>query len=87
VVLAPEASADVRNQLIGELTNLTRAPDLTAWAERALPRKNQLSIPDAMKVESAFVDQLDRLCQEAPAESCYSACNFDPLSWGIGVQN
>ena len=19
--------------------------------------------------------------------SCYSACNFDPLSWGIGVQN
>jgi hypothetical protein len=18
---------------------------------------------------------------------CYSACNFDPLSWGIGVQN
>lgn len=69
VVLAPEASADVRNQLIGELTNLTRAPDLTAWAERALPRKNQLSIPDAMKVESAFVEQLDRLCQEAPAES------------------
>ena len=68
-MLAPEASADVRNQLIGELTNLTRAPDLTAWAERALPRKNQLSIPDAMKVESAFVEQLDRLCQEAPAES------------------
>jgi hypothetical protein len=20
-------------------------------------------------------------------EECYSACNFDPLSWGIGVQN
>lgn len=69
VVLAPEASADVRNQLIGELTNLTRAPDLTAWAKKALPRKNQLSIPDAMKVEAAFVEQLDRLCQEAPAES------------------
>ena len=28
---------------------------------------------------------------EAPAAlqgfECYSACNFDPLSWGIGVQN
>ena len=22
-----------------------------------------------------------------PASACYSACNFDPLSWGIGVQN
>ena len=21
------------------------------------------------------------------AVDCYSACNFDPLSWGIGVQN
>jgi hypothetical protein len=21
------------------------------------------------------------------AALCYSACNFDPLSWGIGVQN
>jgi TPR repeat protein len=21
------------------------------------------------------------------AADCYSACNFDPLSWGIGVQN
>jgi hypothetical protein len=20
-------------------------------------------------------------------DECYSACNFDPLSWGIGVQN
>lgn len=23
----------------------------------------------------------------AKANSCYSACNFDPLSWGMGVQN
>ena len=24
---------------------------------------------------------------EARKIVCYSACNFDPLSWGIGVQN
>jgi uncharacterized protein len=23
----------------------------------------------------------------AKDNSCHSACNFDPLSWGIGVQN
>ena len=27
----------------------------------------------------------DRLT--AQSQECYSACNFDPLSWGIGVQN
>lgn len=79
-MLAPEASADVRNQLIGELTNLTRAPDLTAWAERALPRKNQLSIPDAMMVEAAFVEQLDRFCQDTPAGS------NDSLAEGNGLE-
>jgi DNA invertase Pin-like site-specific DNA recombinase len=29
------------------------------------------------------------LCFDASrlARNCYSACNLDPLSWGIGVQN
>ena len=79
-MLAPEASADVRNQLIGELTTLTKEPALTAWAQRALPRKNQLSIPDAMMVEAAFVEQLDRFCQDTPAGS------NDSLAEGNGLE-
>ena len=25
--------------------------------------------------------------RDLDVHECYSACNFDPLSWGIGVQN
>jgi hypothetical protein len=50
------------------------------------------------RLEAALVDQLaeaKRLCAASgrPARVfrdfryCVSACNFDPLSWGIGVQN
>lgn len=30
----------------------------------------------------ALIDEIVGNC-----DGCYSACNFDPLSWGIGVQN
>jgi len=40
---------------------------------------------------SRQVARLRACLSEAPAAlqgfECYSACNFDPLSWGIGVQN
>src|SRR5271169_4945929 len=40
--LAPEASATLRDRLIGELSGLATADEATAWAQRALGAKNTL---------------------------------------------
>ena len=40
-------------------------------------------IPDKAEVALEYPDKL----YIGTFERCYSACNFDPLSWGIGVQN
>jgi hypothetical protein len=54
VKLMPDASARLRDQLIVEVEQFRDANSLTAWAYRALPLKNQLSIADAQAVEAAF---------------------------------
>src|SRR5262249_4510124 len=41
-ILTPEASAALRNRLLGELGNLTSADEATAWARRAIGAKNTL---------------------------------------------
>jgi len=33
-----------------------------------------------------YIEKRERLMAQRTS-TCYSACNFDPLSWGIGVQN
>ena len=40
--LAPEASAALRDRLLGELSSLASADEATAWAQRALGAKNTL---------------------------------------------
>jgi ERF superfamily len=57
--LAADASVRLRDRLIFELEQ-TDAASLTAWAHRALPFKNQLSIADAQAVELAFDAALAR---------------------------
>jgi hypothetical protein len=37
--------------------------------------------------ERAWQDLVDRATKENGARDCHSACNIDPLSRGIGVQN
>jgi ERF superfamily protein len=68
VKLTPEASARLRDQLTVEVEQFRDANSLTAWAYRALPLKNQLSIVDAQAVEAAFDAKL-RLLEEAPTVS------------------
>jgi hypothetical protein len=53
-VLAAEASAAAREQLLAEMENLPRTDDLDGWAYRCLPTKNTLTAPDARLVEEAF---------------------------------
>ena len=66
--LAVDVSAELRDRLILELKQVKPGPDaLTAWAQRSLPRKNELSTPDARAVELAFEAALAGHDETAPA--------------------
>jgi hypothetical protein len=63
--LAPEASAALRDRLVGELSGLASAEDATMWAQRALGAKNTLRDVDAAVVEVAFASRLAELGEGA----------------------
>jgi hypothetical protein len=56
--LAPEASATLRDRILGELSGLASADDATAWAQRALGAKNALRNVDAAIVEAVFASRM-----------------------------
>lgn len=71
-VLASEASAALRDQLIAEINNLKDGDDLALWAHRRLPSKNTLTTDDAVTVENAYrtvVGALDREVMDAISET------------------
>ncbi len=53
-LLAAEASAALRDQLIAEIQRLNEAEELALWAHRRLPAKNTLTADDARIVEAAY---------------------------------
>ena len=57
-MLRPEASAELRNRLLGELSNLASGDDAALWAHRSLPEKNRLTSADAQRVEEGFKARL-----------------------------
>jgi hypothetical protein len=61
LVLEPEKSAALRDQLVRELVALASAAEATAWAQRALGDKNTLRTADAAVVEAAFASRLAEL--------------------------
>jgi hypothetical protein len=63
--LAPEASAALRDRLLGEVPGFATADDATAWARRALGAKNTLRDVDATVVEVAFAARMAELGDEA----------------------
>jgi len=52
-VLATDASAALRDQLIAEMQQLKDGEELALWAHRQLPAKNTLTADDARAVETA----------------------------------
>jgi len=70
-VLAADASAALRDQLLAEMANMTAAEELSGWAHRSLPAKNKLTSADAQLVERAFGSKLNALPgdQEPATES------------------
>jgi hypothetical protein len=68
-ILGAEASAEIRDRLLAELTALGSGEDAALWAHRCLPEKNTLTAPDAVRVEEGFratLAALGTVAAEAP---------------------
>ena len=65
--LAPEASVQLRDRLLGEINALDCDDDAALWAHRCLPEKNRLTADDAQSVEQSFQAKLTSLAPD-PAE-------------------
>jgi hypothetical protein len=76
--LSPDASEDLRRQLMSQLRLLGSPEALAMWAHRALPLKNQLSIADAQAVEAAFEARLSELGDSGPPPLPESEKASDP---------
>jgi hypothetical protein len=61
VLLPADHSLALREKLISELKGFTDTNALTAWAQRILTLKNQLTTSDAQEVETAFAAKLSEL--------------------------
>jgi hypothetical protein len=56
--LSPEASAQLRDQLVSQLDAVADGDKAALWAKRSLPDKNKLTVADAQRVEEAFQARL-----------------------------
>jgi hypothetical protein len=63
-VLAPEASAALRDQLTAEMNDLNSADEAANWAHRVLSAKNSLTAVDGERVEQAFQARLTIIVSE-----------------------
>ena len=73
--LGPEASAELRDRLLGELTKLASGDDAALWAHRCLPEKNKLTTTDAGRIEEAFQTRLTDLA--IPTEAVFQLFEGD----------
>jgi hypothetical protein len=78
-ILALEASAVVRAQLMTELDVITVSEDAVTWAQHRLPAKNTLMVDDARIIEDAFQAKMTALATDqqdgtdAAATASYNA--------------
>ena len=71
--LEPEESAARREQLTGELENISSAEEAANWAHRVMGAKNSLTAVDAEHVERAFQKRLLSITTAAAAPSTKEA--------------
>jgi hypothetical protein len=77
-VLAPEASAHLRDRLIAEIAALATGDDAALWAQRNLGEKGKLLVSDAESVERAFTAKLEML---EPPVSDAPQCSSDQVNF------
>jgi hypothetical protein len=66
-LLGPEASAQLRDRLLGELNDLASSDAAAIWAYRSRGEKNKLTAGDAQRVEDAFQAMLATVIGAADA--------------------
>jgi hypothetical protein len=86
-ILEAEASADLRDRLIAELTDLGSSDDAAMWAHRCLSEKNRLTAADAQRVEESFQAKLASFAtpvEEISEAVGSTASPVAPLDQGAG---
>src|SRR5205814_110829 len=88
VILAPQKSLELRERLITELAIFSETEALTAWAQKILPQKDQLTTSDAEALEGAFAAKLSvplcrthhrELHQRGDERIWWQQLNIDPM--------
>jgi hypothetical protein len=77
-VLATHLSTQLRDRLLGELSDLQSSDEAANWAKRSLPAKNTLILADAQLVEDGFLIKIAALEEARPAEPAEAAQNRNP---------
>jgi hypothetical protein len=77
--LPPDASENLRSELVFELEQLKNSEALAEWAHRTLSLKNQLSTLDAQAIEYAFTVRLSQLEE-------FERARHEPLSFNSDHQ-
>ena len=67
--MGPEASAALRDRLLGEINELADGEQAALWAHRSLAEKNKLTAADALRVEEVFQARLAGFAAPASAET------------------
>jgi hypothetical protein len=62
-ILAAAQSAELRDRIMAEITDISSSEQAENWARQALPIKNTLAVADAQTVEQAFERRLIELGQ------------------------
>jgi ERF superfamily len=71
-ILAPAASAQMRDRLVAELNAIANSDDAALWAHRSLPAKNRLTEVDAQLVEEGFRVRLANFANLAKPASSFA---------------
>jgi hypothetical protein len=77
LLLQPDASAVVREQLMTELAAITTADEAAVWAQRKLPAKNTLTPDDAEVIEQAFRAKLQSVERMEIDQAAATAASAD----------
>jgi hypothetical protein len=80
IILAPEASAALRDQLAAELNGVNSADDAANWAHRVISAKNTLTAADAERVERSFNERLASIAADAAESSSKHQTAKSPVS-------
>jgi hypothetical protein len=79
--LAQDQSAQLRDQMLGEISSLTVENELIAWAKDGLARKNSLLEADARSIETAYRSRLGEAA--LPADTTNNSTQAQPSAYGV----